>query len=343
MRILPFLPLAMESNWANYKHLQTLSQMLLWTAVLALALVAGTHDLPKAVVKLEPPWIQVLKEDNVTLKCEGAHDLGNYSYSTQWFHNGSRISGQDQSSYRFKVTMNDSGEYQCQMDQTSLSGPVYLGVTSDWLLLQTSQLVFQEGETFTLKCHSWKSQALNKITFFQNGNPMRFSNNNSWLISKANHTHSGDYYCKAFLGKNLHTSKSVTLTVRGPKPSNSSLTLTVVAAVTGIAVAVIVIILIVLAYRKQKQAPALPGNPEHREMGETLPMEIGEYSMPSGGSVTLIPGPPCGLEPASISSSNPIDDEEAAKTEAENTITYSLLKHPEAVDEDTEPDYQNHL
>ncbi|XP_008847286.1 low affinity immunoglobulin gamma Fc region receptor II-b isoform X4 [Nannospalax galili] len=296
MRILPFLPLAMESNWANYKHLQTLSQMLLWTAVLALALVAGTHDLPKAVVKLEPPWIQVLKEDNVTLKCEGAHDLGNYSYSTQWFHNGSRISGQDQSSYRFKVTMNDSGEYQCQMDQTSLSGPVYLGVTSDWLLLQTSQLVFQEGETFTLKCHSWKSQALNKITFFQNGNPMRFSNNNSWLISKANHTHSGDYYCKAFLGKNLHTSKSVTLTVRGPKPSNSSLTLTVVAAVTGIAVAVIVIILIVLAYRKQKQAPA-----------------------------------------------NPIDDEEAAKTEAENTITYSLLKHPEAVDEDTEPDYQNHL
>ncbi|XP_008847279.1 low affinity immunoglobulin gamma Fc region receptor II-a isoform X2 [Nannospalax galili] len=177
----------------------------------------------KAVVKLEPPWVQVLKEDSMTLKCEGAHNLGNYSYSTQWFHNGSRIPGQAQSSYRFKATMNDSGEYQCQMNQTSLSDPVHLGVISDWLLLQTSQLVFQEGETFTLKCHSWKSQALNKITFFQNGNPVRFSNKNSWLISKANHNHSGDYYCKAFLGKNRHTSKSVTITVQGPVIPPSSL------------------------------------------------------------------------------------------------------------------------
>lgn len=34
---------------------------------------------------------------------------------------------------------------------------------------------------------------------------------------------------------------------------------------------------------------------------------------------------------------------EVAKTEVENTITYSLLKHPEVPDEDAEPDYQKHI
>lgn len=34
---------------------------------------------------------------------------------------------------------------------------------------------------------------------------------------------------------------------------------------------------------------------------------------------------------------------EVAKTEVENTITYSLLKHPDVPDEDAEPDYQKHI
>ncbi|KAB1260420.1 Low affinity immunoglobulin gamma Fc region receptor II-b [Camelus dromedarius] len=42
-------------------------------------------------------------------------------------------------------------------------------------------------------------------------------------------------------------------------------------------------------------------------------------------------------------SANLNDAEEAAKAEAENTVTYSLLLHPEVAEEETEPDYQNHL
>ncbi|XP_029329777.1 low affinity immunoglobulin gamma Fc region receptor III-like isoform X2 [Mus caroli] len=84
--------------------------------------------LPKAVVKLDPPWIQVLKEDMVTLMCEGTHNPGNSS--TQWFHNGRSIPSQVQASYTFKATANDSGEYRCQMEQTRLSDPVDLGVIS---------------------------------------------------------------------------------------------------------------------------------------------------------------------------------------------------------------------
>ncbi|XP_028637649.1 low affinity immunoglobulin gamma Fc region receptor II-like isoform X4 [Grammomys surdaster] len=308
----PFLPLPMESNWTVHVLSRALCLMLLWTAVLNL--VAGTQDLPKSVVKLEPPWIQVLKEDLVTLTCEGTHNPGNSS--TQWFHNGSLIWSQVQASYKFKATFNDSGEYRCQTEQTGLSDPVHLGVISDWLLLQTPQLVFLEGEPIMLRCHSWKNIQLNRILFFQNEKPVRFYHHGTnFSIPKANHSHTGDYYCQGSLGKVRHSSKPVTITVQDPKSSRPLPILTIVAAVTGIAVAAIVIILVSLIYLKKKQVPALPGNPDHREKGETFPEEP----------------------------DNPSDLEEAAKTEVENTITYSLLKHPEAPDEEAEPDYQNHI
>lgn len=182
-----------------------------------------TADLPKAVVKRDPPWIQVLKEDTVTLTCEGTHNPGNSS--TQWFHNQSSTWGQVQASYTFKATVNDSGEYRCRMQHTSLSDPIHLEVISDWLLLQTPQLVFLEGERITLRCHGWKSIRLVKISFFRNGEVVSFDTYNvSCSIPNANHSHSGDYYCKAKLGNTDHESKPVTITVQGSAmPSITSL------------------------------------------------------------------------------------------------------------------------
>lgn len=77
---------------------------------------------------LEPPWIHVLQEDNVTLKCQGGHAAGDPS--TRWFHNGSAIPAQGRPSYSFQASKEDRGEYTCQTDQTSLSDPVYLDVIS---------------------------------------------------------------------------------------------------------------------------------------------------------------------------------------------------------------------
>ncbi|XP_045403150.1 low affinity immunoglobulin gamma Fc region receptor II-b-like isoform X3 [Lemur catta] len=328
--------LATESSWADRKPSQPLGPMLLWTAVLLLA------ALPKAVVRLEPPWINVLKEDDVTLTCWGAHTPGNYS--TQWFHNGSSIPTQIQPSYRFKAKTNDSGEYRCQTGQSSLSDPVHLNVFSEWLVLQTPHLEFQDGETIMLRCHSWKSRPLGKISFFQNGKSKKFSYSNAnFSIPQANHSHSGDYHCTGIIGQTPHSSQSVTITVQEPKESSSSPMVVIVAVVTGIAVAAIVAVVAALTYRRRKRTSALPGNPEHREMGETLPEEPGEYSVPFGDSVMPHPELPDGLEPARSGSPNLTDAEEAAKVEAENTITYSLLLHPEALEEDTEPDYQNRI
>ncbi|XP_010615378.1 low affinity immunoglobulin gamma Fc region receptor II-b isoform X3 [Fukomys damarensis] len=287
--------LATESHGADRKPSQTLGHMLLWITVLFLAPVAGTSDLPKAVVRLEPPWIQVLRGDNVTLTCEGARGPGNHS--TQWVHSGSPIPAQVQPSYRFTAETNNSGEYRCQKGGTSLSDPVLLNVISDWLLLQTPQLVFQEGEVITLRCHSWRDRPLAKVTFYHNGVAKKFSNfNSSFFIPQANHNHNGDYHCTGHIGKTPHKSQPVTINVQESKSSDSSSVVIIVAVVIGIFTVAVIAAVAAMIYLRRKQTSA-----------------------------------------------NLSDPEEAAKAEAENTITYSLLKHPEAQEDGTEPDYQNHI
>ncbi|XP_058516527.1 low affinity immunoglobulin gamma Fc region receptor II-b isoform X6 [Ochotona princeps] len=270
--------------------------MMLWMAVLLLAPVAGmSTDLPKAVVELQPPWIHVLREDRVTLTCQGAHSPGNQS--TQWLHNGSPIPTQVQPSYTFKAESNDSGEYRCRTDRTSLSNPLQLDVTAEWLLLQTPQLVFQEGESIVLRCHSWRNNPMNKVTFYQNGTAKKFSHyNTTFFIAEANSSHSGDYHCTGRIGNTFYSSKSVTITVRKIlSTSNDSLVVTIVAVVAGIVAVATIAVLAVFIYLRRRR-----------------------------------------------SSASPIDREEADKAEVENTITYSLLMHPEAAEEDIEPNYQNH-
>lgn len=298
MGIPSFLPLFdTDSDWADCKHSQPLGHMLLWTAVLFLAPVAGTPaaEVPKAVLKLQPPWIRVLQEDSVTLTCQGAHGPGNHS--TQWLHNGSAIPSQVQPSYTFKAKKNDSGEYRCQTGPSSLSNPVQLQVFSEWLVLQTPQLVFQEGEPIVLRCHGWRNKTVYKVTFYQNGISKKFfSYNTDFSIAQANHSHSGDYYCKGNIGKTTYSSEPVTITVQEPlsNPDDDSLVVRIVAVVTGIVVMATVAMVAAFVYLKRRR-----------------------------------------------SSASPMGTEEAAKAEAENTITYSLLMHPEAAEE--EADYQNRI
>ncbi|XP_032319746.1 low affinity immunoglobulin gamma Fc region receptor II isoform X2 [Camelus ferus] len=305
---------AAESDQADCMPCHPLGHMLLWTALLFLAPAAGTPGLPKAVVNLQSKWVNVLQEDDVMLMCQGTNNPGDDF--TQWFHNGSSIPTQVQLSYSFKASSKDSGDYKCQTGQTSLSDPVHLDVISDWLLLQTPSLVFQEGEPIVLRCHSWKDKPLYKVTFFHNRKSMKFSFvYSNFSIPQANFSHNGEYYCTGFIGQMQHSSQPVTITVQGSSLSSSSLVMIVVAVVAGIAAVAIVATVVARLRLRRKQTSALPGTPEHREMGEPLPEE-----------------------PASLN-----DAEEAAKAEAENTVTYSLLLHPEVAEEETEPDYQNHL
>ncbi|WP_411978685.1 immunoglobulin domain-containing protein [Vibrio sp. Vb2131] len=58
---------------------------------------------------------------------------------------------------------------------------------------------------------------------FQNGKPVRYYYQSSnFSIPKANHSHSGNYYCKAYLGRTMHVSKPVTITVQGSATASTS-------------------------------------------------------------------------------------------------------------------------
>ncbi|XP_010852995.1 PREDICTED: low affinity immunoglobulin gamma Fc region receptor II-b isoform X3 [Bison bison bison] len=213
---------AARRNRAHCTPWHPWGHMLLWTALLFLAPVSGKPaDLPKAVVSIQPAWINVLREDHVTLMCQGtSFSAGNL---TTWFHNGSSIHTQKQPSYSFRAGSNDSGSYRCQREQTSLSDAVHLDVISDWLLLQTPSLVFQEGEPIMLRCHSWRNQPLNKITFYQGGKSKIFSyQRTNFSIPRANLSHSGQYHCTAFIGRMLHSSQPVNITVQESSSSGPS-------------------------------------------------------------------------------------------------------------------------
>ncbi|XP_045694779.1 low affinity immunoglobulin gamma Fc region receptor II-b isoform X2 [Phyllostomus hastatus] len=336
------LPLpAAASDRAGGPSRRPWGHMLLWTALLVLGP-------PKAVVRLEPPWFNVLREDDVTLHCQGPH--GPADGPTQWSRDGTPILAQVQPRFSFKASLSDSGDYRCQTGQTGLSDPVHLNVTSDWLLLQTPSLLLQEGDHLLLRCHSWQNRPLFKIQFLQDGVSRRYSPaNSSFFVPHANVSHSGTYHCSGFIGRMKHESNPVNITVQGRR-DDSSFPVTIVVAVV-VVIAVVAAVAAVAAWVclrqsqsavissgqeamhgsavqgcwEEDQASGLPaaataqtqhchhagGAPESREVGETPPEE-----------------------PATLTQA-----EEAAKTEAENSITYSLLMHPE--EDPGLSDYQN--
>uniref|UniRef100_A0A250YDQ2 Fc receptor, IgG, low affinity IV n=2 Tax=Castor canadensis TaxID=51338 RepID=A0A250YDQ2_CASCN len=199
---------------------QLLSPTTLLLLVSAGMQAGSPADLPKAVVLLDPPWVRVLEEDYVTLKCQGTYPPGNSS--TQWLHNGSLISSQA-SSYSIKsARVEDSGEYRCQTGLTMLSDPVLLEVHIGWLLLQTTQWVFQEGDPIWLRCHSWKNRPVQKVTYLQDGKGKKYFHQNSdFHIQKATSSDNGSYFCRGLIGNNNKSSETVSIIIRDNSASPS--------------------------------------------------------------------------------------------------------------------------
>ncbi|XP_035871681.1 low affinity immunoglobulin gamma Fc region receptor II-b [Phyllostomus discolor] len=374
-------------------------RMLLWTALLVLAPAASAAGTPspqagppKAVVRLEPPWLNVLRGDEVTLHCQGPHGPGDGP--TQWSRDGAPIPAQVQPRFSFRANLSDGGDYRCQTGQTGLSDPVRLNVTSGWLLLQTPRLLLQEGDPLLLRCHSWQNRPLFKIQFLQDSVSRWYSPaNSSFFVPHANVSHGGTYHCSGFIGKMKHKSEPVSITV----PDDSSFPVTIVVAVV-VVIAVVAAVAAVAAWVCLRRSQSA-GAPESREVGETPPEEPAPCDAeppacagpraseaacflsgkrqrlredagtaacgPAGAqggrggnergladSSVLWPWvstaahsrlpPACGRAPADLflsPTATLTPAEEAAKTEAENTITYSLLMHPE---EDAGlSDYQN--
>ncbi|XP_073904334.1 high affinity immunoglobulin gamma Fc receptor I isoform X1 [Castor canadensis] len=184
-----------------------LTVLLLWVPV-----GGQVADPTKAVITLQPPWVSVFQEENVTLWCEGPRQLGDSS--TQWFLNGTAI---QTLTSRYSITAasdNDSGEYRCQTGLSVPSDPVQLEIYRDWLLLQASRRVITEGEPLTLRCHGWKNKLVYNIVFYRNGKSFKFSPRDSELtILKTNVSHNGTYHCSG-MGRHRYTSAGVSVTVK---------------------------------------------------------------------------------------------------------------------------------
>ncbi|XP_008847284.1 low affinity immunoglobulin gamma Fc region receptor IV-like isoform X2 [Nannospalax galili] len=190
-------------------------QLVLPTALLLLVSSGVRADRQKAVVILDPEWVRVLQEDNVTLRCQGAYPPGDNS--TEWFYNGSLISHKDSIYFIKNSRVSNSGEYRCRTGLSLLSDPVQLEVHMGWLLLQTSQWVFQEGEPIRLKCHSWRNKPVYKVMYLQNGKSKRyFPQNSEFYIPEATQDHSGSYFCRGMIGRNNKSSDTVKIIVQGP-------------------------------------------------------------------------------------------------------------------------------
>ncbi|GAB5575471.1 low affinity immunoglobulin gamma Fc region receptor III-A isoform X2 [Prionailurus iriomotensis] len=111
--------------------------MWLLTALLLWVPAGAQADLTKAVITLQPPWVSVFQEENITLWCEGPHLPGNSS--TRWFLNGTAFQTLTPRYRIAAASVSDTGEYRCQTGLSVPSDPVRLEIHRDWLLLQNSE------------------------------------------------------------------------------------------------------------------------------------------------------------------------------------------------------------
>ncbi|KAB1260638.1 High affinity immunoglobulin gamma Fc receptor I [Camelus dromedarius] len=188
--------------------------LLLWVPV-----GGQVADPTKAVITLQPPWVSMFEEEDVTLWCEGPRLSGDSS--TQWFLNGTAI---ETLTPRYRIaaaTVNDSGEYRCQTGLSVPSDPVQLEIHRDWLLLQVSSRIFTEGEPLALRCHGWKNKLVYNVLFYRDGKAFKFSPRDSeFTILKTNLSHSGIYHCSGMgrhrFGNTVNLSCETELLLRRP-------------------------------------------------------------------------------------------------------------------------------
>ncbi|XP_036612600.1 high affinity immunoglobulin epsilon receptor subunit alpha-like [Trichosurus vulpecula] len=189
----------------------TFTPKLFWVSLLLWALGGrSTEDTSKPLLSLNPPWNRIFRGENVTLHCGGS----NASHSSQihWIHNGSNIPVQTPSYSITFATINNSGEYRCRSQDSALSDPVSLEVYSDWLLLQASPPVLQEGEPLLLRCHGWKNRAVYKVTFYHNNKALKYwYENHNISIPYATVHNRGSYHCTGILWRINYTSEALYL------------------------------------------------------------------------------------------------------------------------------------
>uniref|UniRef100_A0A8C8YF28 Fc receptor like 4 n=1 Tax=Prolemur simus TaxID=1328070 RepID=A0A8C8YF28_PROSS len=173
--------------------------MLLWASLLVLAPVSGqSATAHKPVISLHPPWTTVFQGERVNLTCNGFH----YSpQTTKWkcSYLGKEIVRDTPGD---TLEVRESGEYRCQIGESTLSNPVRLVFSTEPLILQAPYSVF-EGDTLVLRCQRRGKKKLTAVKYIWNGKTLSISNESQdLLIPQASSNNNGSYRCIGTEDKN---------------------------------------------------------------------------------------------------------------------------------------------
>ncbi|XP_005400181.1 PREDICTED: Fc receptor-like protein 3 isoform X2 [Chinchilla lanigera] len=164
---------------------------------------------PKAVLLLDPPWSTTFKGKTVTLRCMG---FPSSTKGNRFWQNGKLL---DTVSEMISIT--SSGNYQCKTPGSSLSDPVHVEFSSDWLILQAPHPVY-EGDDVILRCQGKEQQKIMGKNYYKNGQELRDSYNLDHITINAVSMDPDKYKCtasrKAFLRSKEETSKPLRIQVQ---------------------------------------------------------------------------------------------------------------------------------
>ncbi|XP_042637820.1 Fc receptor-like protein 3 [Orycteropus afer afer] len=151
--------------------------------------IGGRGAAPKAVVLLHPPWSVAFKGETVELTCQGpdSPSLGD----TYWYHKENLLKMKSET-----IKIKHSGEYQCKTRGSSLSDPVNVVFSSDWLILQASQPVF-EGDDVYLRCRGRKDYKILERSYYKDEEELDQYKNVDAITLYSISMDNGEYHCTA--------------------------------------------------------------------------------------------------------------------------------------------------
>ncbi|XP_032007807.1 Fc receptor-like protein 3 [Hylobates moloch] len=165
--------------------------MLLW--LLLLILTPGREQsgvAPKAVLLLDPPWSTAFEGEKVAVICCGiSHSPA--QGDTSWYHDEKLLKIKHN-----KIQITQSGNYQCKTRGSSLSDAMHVEFSSDWLILQALQPVF-EGENVILRCQGKDDKNTHQKVYYKDGKQLPNSYNLAEITVNSVSRDNSKYHCTA--------------------------------------------------------------------------------------------------------------------------------------------------
>ncbi|XP_072558107.1 basement membrane-specific heparan sulfate proteoglycan core protein-like [Paramormyrops kingsleyae] len=187
------------------------------------ALQVDIHDLPQALLTLQPGWTDLFPTERVTLRCELQRDSTQWEY--KWYRDGQELPADESDSSRAERNIymihsagpSHPGKYQCSGRSTrgSVSSPISdpVTLTLHWeipkpeLSFDSSHGETYTGERISLSCRVRGASSGWKYLWYKDRQGTELSNpdnsrtdGSSYTIISAALSHSGQYWCRAQRG-----------------------------------------------------------------------------------------------------------------------------------------------